>query len=150
MKKTVLGFLIAISVNLASETSGDQSLQFHDAYIRAMPPGQNVTAAFMTVVNQGNLDCLITSATSSNAERIEFHQHQHTDGIMQMRPLAVVGVEAGETVAFVSGGLHIMLFGVDRPLQEGESADLQLRTHACGDYELTLSVKSLLQPAMGQ
>lgn len=149
MKKILVCLLLVVTMTAISESEADGSLQFNDGYLRTMPPGQSVTAGFMTVVNHSKGNCLITAAASPIAERVEFHEHLHNDGIMQMRPLAAVSVSAGETVKFISGGLHLMFFGVNQPLRVGEAASLKLQTDRCGDYELMLNIKSLMQPMMG-
>ncbi|MDB2344432.1 copper chaperone PCu(A)C [Porticoccaceae bacterium] len=140
MKKILVCLLLMVTMSAISESEGDGSLQLNDGYLRTMPPGQSVTAGFMTVVNHSKGNCLITAAASPIAERVEFHEHLHNDGIMQMRPLAAVSV---------IGGLHLMFFGVNQPLRVGEAASLKLQTDRCGDYELMLNIKSLMQPMMG-
>jgi copper(I)-binding protein len=148
LKKILLCFLMMVSMGAISEPGGDGSLHIKDAYLRTMPPGQSVTAGFMTVMNHGQDNCSITAAASPIAERVEFHEHLYKDGIMQMRPLAAVAVNAGETVKFVSGGLHLMFFGVIQPLRTGQTTTLTLQTDHCGDYGLELSIKSLMKSMM--
>ena len=108
MKKILVCLLLMVTMTAISESEGDGSLQLNDGYLRTMPPGQSVTAGFMTVVNHSKGSCLITAAASPIAERVEFHEHLHNDGIMQMRPLAAVSVSAGETVKFVAILLNIL------------------------------------------
>ena len=123
-------------------------LNVTDAYIRTMPPGQRVTAGFLTISNDGAEDCQILSATSSFSERIEFHQHLHADGMMQMRPLAQVLVTAGETVKFSPGGLHLMLFDVAKPLVVNAIVPIRLLTDHCGTLLVNFQIRNLLQRPM--
>ena len=105
MKKLLIFTLLftAQAVTLAvAEQAADLSVT--NAYIRTMPPGQTKTAGFLSVTNNGALSCQLTSAKSSLSSRIEFHEHQHSQGMMRMRPVAAVVVPPGETVVFAPGG----------------------------------------------
>ena len=81
-------------------------------YVRAPVPGNSMTAAFLHVSNSGEQACKLTAASSSYAKKVEFHTHQHVDGMMKMRPVDTVDVPAGSSVTFKPGGIHLMLFGV--------------------------------------
>ena len=63
-----------------------QKLTVDMATIRAPIPGHSMTAAFLTINNAGKDSCRLTSAGSEFAEKIEFHTHQHVNGMMKMRP----------------------------------------------------------------
>jgi len=124
------------------------SLKISGAYIRTMPPGQKVTAAFLTVSNVEESDCQILSATSPLTNRIEFHQHQHVDGLMRMRQMKSVLIAAGETVVFKPGAFHIMFFNMDNMLMDGDKTEVTLQTDQCGDYSAELEVRSLVKPTI--
>jgi copper(I)-binding protein len=145
----LLAILSAIPVIADKAPMVDKlGLNVTDAYLRTMPPGQRVTAGFLTISNNGNEDCQILSATSPFSERIEFHQHLHANGRMQMRPLAQVLVTAGKTVKFSPGGLHLMFFDVTKPLVENEILPMRLLTDYCGTYLVNLQIRNLLQRPM--
>ena len=115
-------------------------------YVRAPVPGQNMTAAFLMISNSGEQNCKLIAASSSYAKKIEFHTHQHVDGMMRMRPVEAVDVPAGSVVAFKPGGLHLMLFGVKSG--EESSAEITLSTDKCGEIQFSAPIKSLKsQPA---
>ena len=85
----LVGSLIAprLMAQVIDEELQPAALMISGAYIRTMPPGQKVTAAFLTVSNVEEFDCQILSATSPLTNRIEFHQHQHVEGLMRMRQM---------------------------------------------------------------
>ena len=115
-------------------------------YVRAPVPGHNMTAAFLMVSNTGEQDCKLTAASSSYAEKIEFHTHQHSGGMMRMRQVDNVNVAAGERVAFKPGGLHLMLFGLKPSISS--SVDINITTDKCGEFHFSAPLKSLKsQPA---
>ena len=108
-------------------------LVVENASIRSMPPGQTVTAAYLTITNLNSIPCTLHAASSQIAERVEFHRHSHSNGMMQMRKVDSLVIPSGSQLVFRSGGLHLMLFGVDLA-QEAKSSpiELVLDTLECG------------------
>ena len=78
----------------------------------------------------------LTGASTPVAATAEVHETTHNNGIMKMRPVAVVPVPSHQTVTFSPGGYHIMLMGLKHKLVAGESfpdADIHAyRTHHGG------------------
>ena len=118
-----------------------QSLEVEMATIRAPIPGHSMTAAFLAIKNGGKESCILTSARSGFAEKIEFHTHQHIDGMMKMRPVDTVEVAANSTLKFKPGGLHLMLFGVKQG--HAQSADITLGTENCGELTFNAPITSI-------
>ncbi len=112
------------------------ALEFSEGFVRGLPPTQKNTAAFFTVNNSTASDWTITVVTSSAAERIEIHRHEHSNGMMAMRKLESITVEAGSSLEFAPGGLHLMLMGLSSPLREGDRVRLNF-TSADGDTVAT-------------
>ena len=130
--------------------SNSKALHVSGAYIRTMPPGHTTTAGFLSVTNHSAMACQLTGAESSISDRLEFHEHLHSDGMMRMRPVAGgVTVPAGETVIFEPGGLHIMLFNIQQPLISEENTQLQLNTDQCGTMAVSTEIRSLVTKPMG-
>lgn len=148
MKKRLILALLSVASTLAPAAilAAEPStiLQVTNAYIRAMPPGQTKTAGFLAVTNNGAKSCQLVSAKSSISNRLEFHEHQHSQGMMRMRPVADVVVPPGETVVFAPGGLHIMLFDIDSSPQADASTQMQLVTDQCGVVSFDAEVRSLV------
>jgi periplasmic copper chaperone A len=146
MKKSIFnsllfGFASCAVVSLVSA----EGLSAEQAYIRAMPPGQQVTAAFLKLVNNSDGACKVTGGSSPIATDIQIHEHQHSDGMMKMRPLPSVTVEAGKSLLFEPGQLHLMLFGLEAPLVPGQSHVLVLTTEDCGQLLIQAEVRSLFK-----
>ena len=116
-----------------------------DVYIRAAPPGQQTTVGYLSLTNHSDRDCTITGGSSSIASKLEIHEHQHSDGMMKMRPVRSLTLPAGETQVFRPGGFHLMLFGVDRQLTPGESHSISLTSEDCGSVAMVAEVRSLFK-----
>lgn len=83
-----------------------------DARVRALIPGQDKTAAYMTVRNHSSGTMTLTAAHADTVRTMEIHTTRMDDGVMRMRRLESVDIRAGETIRFQPGGRHLMLFGV--------------------------------------
>lgn len=109
---------------------------------RATPGGAKVAAGYLTLRNSGDTPDRLVSATAEIAARTEIHEMRMADGVMQMRPLPEgVAVPAGGEVALKPGGIHLMFFGLKRPLREGESFAGTLSFARAGSVDVTFEVE---------
>ncbi|GFE78507.1 hypothetical protein GCM10011487_05070 [Steroidobacter agaridevorans] len=88
-----------------------------DAWANATPAGATVAAVYMKITTK-DADTLL-SATTTVADHIEMHTNSEQNGMMQMRPLSNVPLEAGEPFTFAPGGAHFMLVELRQPLTAG-------------------------------
>lgn len=125
--------LAAAAVTLMS-TLGAQA---HDG-IHADDCYARVTAAsgavFCTLVNHAVADDRLISAATDAAARAEVHTNiEDANGVMQMRalPEGVVVPGLGEH-ALARGGDHLMLMGLTKPLQQGDTITVTLTFQNAG------------------
>lgn len=88
-----------------------------DAWANATPAGATVAAVYMQITTK-DADTLL-SATTTVADHIEMHTNSEENGMMQMRPLSNVPLEAGKPFTFAPGGAHFMLVDLRQPLTAG-------------------------------
>ena len=138
----LLGILPLLVVCLANAGG---VIEVSNAWVRALPPGQTVTAAFFTLDNVGQSSCRLRSVASDITERGEIHQHQHDDGMMRMRRVPTLEISANSSQVFAPGGYHIMLFGLNRSLQDGEFVKLRLDFANCDDVSVEAEARSPLR-----
>ncbi|MEZ5652954.1 MAG: copper chaperone PCu(A)C [Burkholderiaceae bacterium] len=95
-----------------------------DAWVRGTVPGQKATGAFMQIVSEhgGRL----VQADSPVAAAVEIHEMTMEGNVMKMRAIPGLALPAGETVELKPGGYHIMMMGLKRPVQEGETLPITL------------------------
>lgn len=105
-----------ISFAALAETAAD-AVSVADPYVRAVPPGQPNSAAFMQLANQSEADHTLVAAESPVAQTVELHTHVMEEGMMKMRRIEKIDLPAGQEVALQPGGLHIMLIGLNQELQ---------------------------------
>ncbi len=124
--KTVLNTLVmTVALTLSGIVAAD-TMSIIDPYVRAMPPGQKVTGAFLSIKNDSDSDRSLLRAESDVAKNVELHEHVHKDGMMQMREVEKINIAKGSTTALKPGGLHIMLIGLTRELKLGDIVDIKL------------------------
>ncbi len=163
-KATVLGLLISFAAACNAETGSDKAaapaadataakaadtVKVENPYARAVPPGQPNSAAFMTLVNTGDVDHSVTSATSPVANTVELHTHTNNNGVMEMRQVDKIDVPAKGRTELAPGGLHIMLIGLKQELKEGEKAQLTLTFDDGSTTTVDAPIQTVKPPVMG-
>jgi len=96
----------------------------HEAWTRATAPGQTVAGVYFDV--QSDSDAKLVGVETTLAGLAELHFMSMEGGVMRMRAVPEVDLPAGKTVKFKPGGLHIMLFDLERPLEAGSEVALSL------------------------
>lgn len=116
-----------------------------DSWARATAPGQTNGAIYLTIASQK--EASIVAVSSAIANSASLHSMTHEDGIMKMRELDVLPLPARQEVKLNSGGNHIMLDGLKRPLKVGDSVPLILTVQYADQriekFRLTVQVKPL-------
>lgn len=112
----------------------------------APPTAPGVTqgaAYFVSIANRGrDVDRLI-GATTAVADRVEFHVSDvDATQVVRMRALAAIELPANATLRLRPGtGHHLMLIGLKRPLQIGDSFRLTLEFERAGRVEVRVDVQ---------
>ncbi|QEW06075.1 copper chaperone PCu(A)C [Nitrincola iocasae] len=141
---------LASALLFSSFSFAAESVNIHDPYARAVPPGQPNSAAFMQLENATQTDLAVITAQSSASEVAELHTHTNVDGVMQMRQVDSIALPAGETTELKPGGLHIMLIGLKQPLADGDQIDLTLTFSDGSATEVTVPVRHIMPMAKAQ
>ena len=122
-----------------------------DPYARAASPTAKAGAAFMPLHNTGNTDDRLIAARTDAAKRVELHTNiEKGDGVMQM--VEVEGgflLPANEMHHLMRGGDHVMLMGLNGPLEQGADITMTLVFEEAGEIEVTIPVDNARKPAAG-
>ncbi len=135
--------LIAMTVFLSAIVKAEVMVE--NPYVRAMPPGQSVTGAFMILENKGSDTRSVVAAKSPAAGIVELHTHIDENGMMMMRQVEKIDVPAGASTELKPGGLHVMLIDVPNQLKVGDVVDITL----VFDDESTQSIKAPVKSVTG-
>lgn len=112
---------------MVQAAEGTDDLVLDSAWVRAMPPGRPMTAAYLRVRNLSDAPISVSSVSSSRGSA-SMHESREVDGRMQMREVPELMVPARGTANLEPGGLHIMVMALEATPVEGESLTLCLAT----------------------
>ncbi|MEN8686992.1 MAG: copper chaperone PCu(A)C, partial [Desulfuromonadales bacterium] len=103
-----------------------QRITVDDAWIRSIPPSATTTAAFMIIHNTDSDDAVLISADCDIAETAQIHTMEQVGEIMKMKEVSELRIPANGQAVLAPKGYHIMLIGLVRPIQQGETIPLSL------------------------
>ena len=108
-----------------AEPSDDDApaLEVVDAYLG--PSTGSSAAAYLTLRNAGGADTLV-GVSAAGAERVELHRSERRGGLDVMVRVDELAVTAGGVLRLEPFGDHLMLVGLDAPLEPGDTVALEL------------------------
>ena len=131
----------ALVLLLAALPAFAAGLSVTNAWSRSTPPVAKVGVVYFTLKNDtGKSDRLLKLSTSV-AEKVEVHRTEVLDGIARMREVAVLHLDAGQTLEFKPGGMHVMLMGLRKPLVAGTAYELDLLFEVAGARKVKVLVR---------
>lgn len=129
---------LVFSASLFAEVS------LSEGYVRAVPPGQMNSAAFMQLENKNDRNVALVSAKSPASEVVELHTHSNNNGVMQMRQVEKFDIPAQGKLSLQPGGHHVMLIGLKRGLNEGVQVEVTLEFSDQTSATVSLPVKKVM------
>ena len=139
VKMILLGGVMAV---LASVAMAEGSIEVRDGYLITSRPNAPTAAAFMELANSGDQDDRLVSAASEAASMVALHTHEVDDnGVARMGEIeGGLPLGAGISHALERGGDHIMLMGLTRPLNDGDTVQVTLTFERAGEISIDLPV----------
>lgn len=144
-------FAGALLAALLPLTAAAGPITVTDPYARAASPVAMSGAAFMEITNTGDAPDRLIAARSDRAQRVELHTHKDMgDGVMKMMEVAEGWeIAPGDTLYLARGGNHVMLMGLNGPMQQDESFSVTLVFEKAGEIVIDVPVDLERQPQMG-
>ena len=137
--------ILAVAVLLLiSSLSFAKGMSVDAPYVREVPPGQMISASFMTLKNASDKEVALIKASSDVAKTVELHEHVHEDGMMKMRQVPKIVIPANGTTVLKPGGYHIMLIGLQRKIKAGDKIDINLEYDNGEKETITATVKKIM------
>lgn len=125
---------------LAQETS----IKVEQPWARATPGGASTGAVYMTLENKTSSADRLTGASSDVADKLQIHEMKVVNGTMTMRELAGgLPIPADGSVVLKPGSYHVMLIGLKKPLNAGETFPLTLTFEKAGKITVDVPVKAI-------
>jgi copper(I)-binding protein len=115
------------------------AVEVKDAWARATPGKAETGAAYLTIVSPAGDH--LTAVSTPVAQKAELHTMSMEAGVMRMRPLPGIDLPAGQPVTLKPNGVHVMLMGLAKPLQVGQTFPLTLSFEKAAPREVSVTVE---------
>jgi periplasmic copper chaperone A len=129
---------LVIALLAACGPSTQAPVSVRDAWANATAVGASVAAVYLELVVAK--DDTLLSASTTVADRVEMHTSSEENGMMRMRPLPTVELEAGKPFSFAPGGAHFMLMELRQPLVAGMRFPMSLWLRHAGSITIQVQV----------
>ena len=116
-------------------------VEVKEAWARATPAKAENGAAYVTLVSQ--IADRLVAASTPVAKKAEFHEMSMQNGVMKMRQIQGIDLPAGRPITLKPGGYHIMLLGLNQPLEPGQTIPLTLTFEKGGTEQVTATVEKI-------
>jgi periplasmic copper chaperone A len=134
--------LVVAAAPLAAKDFVQGSIRVEHPNARPTPPGARTGGVYLTLHNAGTQADRLVRVASPVADTAELHSMTMDGNVMRMRAVAAIDVPAGARVALASGGYHVMLIGLHKPLAAGGSVPLTLTFERAGSVEVMADVEA--------
>lgn len=101
---------------IAGSTNNNEAslIEIVNPYMPEVSPVSNVAAVYLRIENHSTKVIHLSQVTSPAAHHIMMHQTIEVDGVAKMKHIMSLDIEAGRSLEFKPGGLHIMMMGLVR------------------------------------
>ena len=103
--------------------------------------GRN-SAAYATIVNHGDTVDRLVAIETDVAKAAELHTHLMEDGVMKMQRIDAIEVHPGAPGILKPGGDHIMLIGMKRKFEAGETMPMTFVFEQAGKIDVLVQVEA--------
>lgn len=135
-----LGVVLAAQPSLAADAYKVGALVVEKPFAR--PSMARNGAAYITIVNTAAQPDKLIQVTSPRSGKVEMHTMTMDGDIMRMREVSAIDVPSNGKVVMTPGkGLHIMLVGLNGPLNDGENFPMTLLFERSGKVEVNVPVE---------
>lgn len=139
LKTLAIGAGMTLISAVALAQSGD--LQITGAWARATPGGAQTAAAYVTI--ESATGDKLTGVSTPAAQKAGIHSMTMNNGVMRMRQVDGVDLPPEQKVTLKPGGYHIMLQGLAKPLEAGQTFPLTLDFTKAGMKQVMVTVEKV-------
>ena len=114
-----------------------------DVWVKTTVPGATVSAAYMHIKSATPLK--LVKAESSIAGIAEIHDMKMNAGVMEMKAIDALDIPADKLVDLQSGGLHVMLMKLKKPINKGDKVPLTLTFEGADKKPVVVKIDATAQ-----
>jgi hypothetical protein len=131
--------ILLLILNFLSNQPRDEII-IKDAWLR--PNGKGMTTAlYFNIENTGEHADTLFKVDFEFAARVEIHETYEKDGMMGMRKVENIIIEAGNSFSLKPGAHHIMLIKLKKDINDGKQEEFTLHFKKAGKIKITAKVK---------
>ena len=138
-----LAALLIMPVALPTVQAGEAAIEIMHPWAKPSLPNRPA-AAYFGIHNNGDEDDRLTGASVEGAAKVEMHDVVTENDVVKMVPLPAIEVPAGGMAHLGPGGMHLMVMGLEVPLEEGETVPVTLIFEKAGEVEVELTVGRMM------
>ena len=132
---------LALAACASSRDTSQRGITVTDAWARSSPVADRAGAVYMVLKNNTAVDDKLLSAQSDIAQTIEMHETKDSGGMLQMSPISNVPIPGNGKAELKPGGMHLMLIGLNRELQAGDTISFTLFFDKAGQIPVAVQVR---------
>ena len=144
MTRAIAGvpFMLAIAAACsAQQPARPTTMRVPEAWARVQGDVTGMSAGYFTIQNTGTTPVMIRGVSCTGVRMATVHETRVENTMARMAPRDSLVAPAGQQVVMRPGGIHVMLMGLERPLNAGDKLRCTLRTSA-GDVPVEVTVRA--------
>lgn len=148
MKRKIMGIVASVALIAGvtacssddTATTDSPEITVTGQWARQSPMATDMGAAYMTVESNAEDELIGASVDMSVAMMTEVHETVSVDGGMKMQEVASIKVSPDQAIVMEPGGFHVMLMGLVKPLEIGQTIQVTLKFSKSGDKVIDVPV----------
>ena len=136
-----IGLVAGASACSAQQGARPTTVRVSEAWARVQGDITGMSAGYFTIQNTGTVPVVVRGVTCRGIRMATIHETRVENNMARMAPRDSVVTQAGGQVVMRPGGVHVMLMGLERPLNVGDKLSCVLHTSA-GDVPAEASVRA--------
>ena len=131
----IAGIVVAVAAPVLAHEVQKGDLTLSNLEVRASLGVNPNTGGYMTVANRGDRGDELIAASCTCAREVQLHLMSMQGSVMSMRRVNALAVPAHGKLELKSGGAHLMVLGLKKPIKEGEKVTMTLTFRRAGKVE---------------
>jgi len=121
----------------------EDDMHVMNGWVKEPLPGVDATAVYLSMHNPRHEADRLVSVSTDLAKVSEIHEMLMVDNVMKMRRLdSGIVIAPDQLVRLEPGGLHIMLFDLNKSFKAGETYTVDLDFERAGKMRVPVTVKA--------
>jgi copper(I)-binding protein len=136
-------FLCITLIAIIQQSAFAEDIEVSDAWVREAPPTATVLAGYMSLTNTSDKQITLNSISSKICNRVEMHNTLIKNNVARMIKQDNVVIDAGKTVTFKPGGMHLMLIAPNTALHATDTVTFELEFSNHSKQTVTAEVRKV-------